>query len=145
MPDLSPVDIAWLAGLLEGEGCFDLMKVCPRVRLTMCDLDVLIKAADLLGCHRVINFSRKTGRENNLNPAYYTALHGEPAINIMKIIRPLMGERRGKKIDEILASWDKRQRIGGRHWQAKKTGPYLSSQRGVWLNPRSEKQEVCHS
>ena len=43
------IDIAWLAGLLEGEGCFRLDKgKYPIIRLGMGDEDVVVRAASLM-------------------------------------------------------------------------------------------------
>jgi hypothetical protein len=47
---LSKVDIAWLAGLLEGEGSFmrGKRKDAPGISLAMTDRDVVERAAKLL-------------------------------------------------------------------------------------------------
>ncbi len=50
MPEISREDAIWLAGLLEGEGTFDLhRKKYPRVRVGMSDRDVVGRAATLTG------------------------------------------------------------------------------------------------
>jgi len=40
-------DAAWLAGLLDGEGCFDAPRGNPRVRLKMTDFDIVFRVAAL--------------------------------------------------------------------------------------------------
>ncbi len=46
---MSLKDLAWLGGLLEGEGCFMIPKGSPRIALAMSDKDVVQRAARLMG------------------------------------------------------------------------------------------------
>jgi len=55
---MNEVDAAWVAGLLEGEACFDtnaggkrnrVGAAYPRIRIEMKDRDVLVKLKDILG------------------------------------------------------------------------------------------------
>lgn len=98
-------DVQWLAGLLEGEGCFIWYKQngarYPRIQVTMTDLDVVQRVADILGgnsvqAHAPDQFKRK----------YVTKITGTRAVEWMRILRPLMGQRRGSRIDEILQEAD---------------------------------------
>lgn len=96
----------WLAGLLEGEGCFSLRhandpgrRTVPEIRISMTDRDVVERAACLLGGNAVhtlspTNFSKK--------PSYVTSVAGSKARLIMTHILPLMGDRRQAKIRELL-------------------------------------------
>lgn len=47
---LTPIDIAWLAGLLEGEGNIAVDGQSLTLRIKMTDHDVVCHAATLLGC-----------------------------------------------------------------------------------------------
>jgi hypothetical protein len=102
MPELSPSDIAWLAGLLEGEGCFRLNRTTPSVELSMCDEDIVNRAAALMG----VDVSRK-GFDTQANPSWRPrwriAANGKQAISVMRMVRPWLGFRRGKKVDEVLS------------------------------------------
>lgn len=141
MPEIKQKDIYWIAGLLEGEGCFDgLNQTSPRVRLSMTDLDVMIKAAEILGAYNITKNTRITpiGRT-----VYYLSLHGRNALEWMRRIYPLMGKRRKNKIDECLQAWNEKQgRTGKRKPQPIIVGPKLSSPNTVWLNLDSKKMEV---
>lgn len=103
--DLSPeledrYDVVWLAGLLEGEGTFDLHRgKYPRVRVAMTDRDVVGRAATLLGARVRLS----------LKPAPYKAswhaeISGEKASEVMRAVLPHMGARRSAKIAEILGA-----------------------------------------
>lgn len=50
-------EIAWLGGLLEGEGCFisGSTSACPRIILQMSDKDVVDRVAAYLGCRVTVN------------------------------------------------------------------------------------------
>lgn len=91
-------ELLWLAGLLEGEGSFDLHRGrYPRIRVGMTDRDVVGRAATLLGA------SVRT----SLRPAPWTAtfhaeISGSRATEILWDLLPLMGARRSSKIATIL-------------------------------------------
>lgn len=138
MVDVS--EVCWIAGLLEGEGSFSLAnKITPRIRLTMTDLDVMIKAATILGAHSVLAASRRT---STYKQVYYLTLHGTDAIDWMQRIYNLMGERRQHSIDICLAFWETKKTWTGRRRQFPKHGPRLSSPNVVWLNPSSPLNQV---
>lgn len=91
-------DVVWLAGLLEGEGCFDLQRgKYPRVRLAMTDRDVVGRAATLFGSS--IRLTLKSGEK----PTWHAERQGAAAAEIMRAILPFMGARRSQRIAEILS------------------------------------------
>lgn len=99
-------DLFWVAGLLEGEGCF---YVTPPSRGTavsviceMTDEDVLVKLAKILRLGWVREKPRKT--VNGKTTYRYTA-SGSQAIQIMLTIYPLMSGRRKEKIEECVTKW----------------------------------------
>ena len=95
----SATDVVWLAGLLEGEGAFDLHRDrYPRVRVGMTDRDVVGRAATLFG----------VGVRLSMRPAPHSAMwhaevSGPKAEAIMRAILPHMGARRSGRIAGILA------------------------------------------
>lgn len=92
-------DVVWLAGLLEGEGSFDLQRgKYPRVRLSMTDRDVVGRAATLFGS--TIRLTLKSHDK----PTWHAERQGAAAVAIMEAILPWMGARRSRKIAEILAT-----------------------------------------
>jgi hypothetical protein len=107
-------DLYWLAGLLEGEGSFQVgydnrqglgrsPRRYPRLQLRMTDEDVIARAAALLGCsyHGSVSPSA-VGKK----PVYGLAINDARAVALMRQLRPLLGERRQQRIDEILAEQD---------------------------------------
>jgi hypothetical protein len=98
---MSP-SIYWLAGLLEGEGCF----WCGKggrvlIRLAMTDQDIIERAAAVMGGH--IEKPRRPNGGSHLKTVYAVRVRGDDAILWMQRLRPLMGRRRQSKIDEVLA------------------------------------------
>lgn len=97
---MTETEIAWLAGLLEGEGCFSY--VCsPTIVLGMTDEDIVKRVGNAAGRH----IRGPYQYAHNRKPVFYCNIHGVPAVEIMRAIRPYMGARRGAKIDEILAKY----------------------------------------
>lgn len=95
---MSPEDRLWLAGLLEGEGCFDLHRgKYPRVRVGMTDRDVVGRVATLFGSK--VRLSLKA-RPNAA--MWHAEVSGTKAARVMREVLPHMGARRSAKIAEIL-------------------------------------------
>ena len=99
---ISLSEIAWLAGLLEGEGCFTFSKG-PDVVLKMTDKDVVERAASLMGA-KVIARDPKNIKWKR---TYCASIHGYQAIAWMLTIYPFMGERRKEKIIENIGQMEK--------------------------------------
>lgn len=92
-------DVVWLAGLLEGEGSFDLQRGrYPRVRLAMTDRDVVGRAATLFG-----SSIRLTLRVPH-KPTWHAEIQGERAVEVMRAVLPFMGARRSQRIAEVLSA-----------------------------------------
>lgn len=108
---MNVVDRAWLAGLLEGEGCFTFHKqnyrrkrdgglsiyIRPAIVLVMTDRDVVDRAAHLLGDYAVQVRDRR-GRK----VIYGVTSYGPRAAQTMRELRPFLGDRRRARIDEVL-------------------------------------------
>ena len=101
------LDIAWLAGLLEGEGCFKIQssggyKGSISIALQMTDKDVVERVANLFqtplwGPHGPYGVSKKS--------TYQTAIFGSKAAAWMMTLLPFLGERRKEKVIELLDIW----------------------------------------
>lgn len=109
MSNPSDTDIAWLAGLLEGEGHFSChnkgdghLRKSIGIQLKMTDEDVVLRAAALLGARAHENNWARDNRDHQT--VWRCAVSGAKAERIMRLVRPYMGQRRGAKIDEILAA-----------------------------------------
>lgn len=91
-------DVIWLAGLLEGEGTFDLHRgKYPRVRVGMTDRDVVGRAATLLGAN-----VRLSMKPSPYKATWHAEVSGEKATAVMLAVLPFMGSRRSGRIAEVL-------------------------------------------
>lgn len=104
-------DIYWLAGWLEGEGCFSIYQKDKykqfRIEFSSTDLDVIRKVKTLLRSDDTV-FLRKqsySGLGTKKKREYYLKLTDNLAIQWMMTLYTLMGERRKAKIKEILTEW----------------------------------------
>ena len=96
MPQLTKTkDIIWLAGLLEGEGCFRLSDgKYPAIIVNMTDEDIIVKVSDI--------WDTRVTRNKNL---YRAQISGPRAIGWMMVLYVLLGKRRRKKVTSIIKFW----------------------------------------
>lgn len=94
-------DVRWLAGLLEGEGCFVFSRTTPRIMLSMTDRDVVARAAAMLRNPMGERPPPKPGYKKR----YVTNLNGNDAAGWMMTLYGEMGRRRRAKIREVLSRW----------------------------------------
>ncbi len=92
-------DIAWAAGLLEGEGSFYLRNdATAKIQCGMTDLDVLEKLQGIFGGkiykQKIVNDKWKQ--------VWVWNLEGPKAFSAMLEIRPFLLKRRASKVDEII-------------------------------------------
>ena len=99
-------DLIWLAGFLEGEGCFlegpPSGPNLPRVAAVTVDLDVIERVSGLLG----VGFWPTKKAQPHHKQAYSCCVKGQPALLLMFSLRPFMGKRRTAQIDKIIASFE---------------------------------------
>lgn len=111
---ISQRDLGWLAGLLEGEGCFRWHRqirrdgrpdwFAPRILLQMTDEDIVRRAQAVVGIGHVRG---PYGPYKGGTKAHWawTVSRNADAVGLMMTLYPLMGERRQAKIREILDAW----------------------------------------
>lgn len=101
---MSPVEIAWLAGLLEGEGSFVTGPPSkpnqPRIAVEMKDRDIIERIALYFGVTYIHNRPAK----GKWSECFRITLKGQKAVDLMIKLRPLMGERRKSQIDRAITS-----------------------------------------
>lgn len=133
LPIIDAIDLAWLAGLLEGEGYFAINKdksnsgkiyYSPRIELVMTDLDVIEKVANLTS--RKI---RIQPAKDNKKESYRITICGKFAIELMQSIKPYMGDRRSNKIEEIFSFWKENTAYAYKNWSCSKDT--VKSKKGV--------------
>lgn len=113
---ISDVDLAWAAGLLEGEGSFFICRNdargyrTPCVEIAMTDQDCILKIAKILCSNNKIRI-RKSKCSRHKDVWVWRARYA-PAVHIMQLILPHMGVRRSAKIREILNEYlDKKRAV----------------------------------
>lgn len=105
---LTTTEIAWLAGLLEGEGSFSTCKDNVHIQIAMTDRDVILRAHLLLHGNRLeprqYTRQHKDGRIGTTS-WWETRVTGRRAAGWMMTVYPLMGCRRKARIRELLNKW----------------------------------------
>ena len=99
--------VPWLAGLLEGEGTFSSTGAYPVISASMCDRDVISRAAALMSsdADRVWEPFDARDEARGWSRSYVTAVTGARAAELMRTLRPFMGLRRSAAIDRALAAY----------------------------------------
>lgn len=105
-------DLYWLAGLLEGEGCFmsHETRAYPywSVAVNMTDGDVLTRAASVIGGAVKLG-GPYTTEGKPWKPQYRLALRRRAEVKALLLaLLPIMGERRRARIGEMLAEMEAR-------------------------------------
>jgi len=101
-------DIAWLAGLTEGEGCFAWQGCTANITINMTDRDVVERASVLFKSNLLGPYHPKQPHVKKSKDIWRTTACGQRAIGWMMTLYPLMGERRKFKIEEVLHTWKTR-------------------------------------
>lgn len=110
---MEPLELAWLAGYLEGEGCFRMgiggvrtgstrllgPTGTPTIKVAATDHDVVLKAAVLMGCDAK-NANRQTVAGK---PVFTAEICGDRALALMRLLLPHMCQRRRAKILEVIS------------------------------------------
>jgi hypothetical protein len=123
---MTALDLAWLSGYLDGEGCFSISSYAmakdkiyrsPSISVCATDEDLVDRAASLMGCRvRLV-----AGRNTSHKAVYEARLSGTAAIALMLELKPYMGVRRSAAIADVIAKASLRPGVafGSRCGQAK--------------------------
>ena len=105
-------DIAWLAGLLEGEGSFGFRRPKhgrpdPMIQVRMCDQDIVHRVATMLGrtVRGPYSYQDKRGQVGVRKPTWQTSTCNRRAIEWMMTLYPFMGVRRREQIRKVIEFW----------------------------------------
>lgn len=102
-------DLLYLAGLMEGEGCFSVRHRIVKgkrytqvgVSLQMIDRDVVARVGQLIRqSHRE---AKSPQRPSHWSQPWVLTLYGPAAEELMHALLPHMGERRSARIKECLS------------------------------------------
>jgi hypothetical protein len=100
---MTPTQIAWAAGLFEGEGCMHKAKHRPNsytMELWMTDFDVVRRFADIIGVGTV---SERTRQQAHWKPILGWRLYKRADISkVLDVLLPYFGDRRAHKALDIL-------------------------------------------
>jgi len=100
------IDLAWLAGLFEGEGSVSINGKSMTVRICMTDQDIVYRAAEIM---RAKVYRRRD--RPGYRPQWIAQTKGAPAAGIIMTLYPWLGIRRREQARTALAAW-KRQGHG---------------------------------
>lgn len=100
-------DIAWLAGLWEGEGYFAFRKASLFMVIDSTDRDVIARTARLMGRRMYGPYANGTNPRTGCphKAKYRVQLSGAKAAAWMMTLYAELGERRRQSIKACLASW----------------------------------------
>lgn len=106
--NITETELAWVAGLLEGEGSFmtgrnhvnGKLYLYPRIVVSMTDEDVIDKAAKIFGTS-----TYKIPNKTKNKQQWRAQVNGSRAALLMSDLLPYMGTRRSEKILSILAEY----------------------------------------
>src|SRR5436189_2402394 len=96
---ISQIELGWLSGLLEGEGCFsynNTRRVGPYIVVVSTDYDTIHKVRRLTKCNNQVTIRRPRNKNHNL--VYCIKICGNLAIQWMMTLYSLMSERRKNRI-----------------------------------------------
>lgn len=108
--DMTDVEAAWLAGLLEGEGSFVSLvrRGVPRIRVSMVsvDRDVIDRVIEVTG----IPTRTESKRPERQRCYHWTCDRRYDAVALIEWLYPFMGERRQSQmrsaLDAAVAVWE---------------------------------------
>jgi DNA-binding CsgD family transcriptional regulator len=98
---LTPIDIAWLAGLVEGEGNISINGRSFTIRIKMADHDVVERASALLGGKLYPVKAPRSGWK----AMWLTQVKGATAAGWAMTLYPWLGRRRRQQVRDALAHW----------------------------------------
>jgi hypothetical protein len=119
---MNQVDMAWAAGLFEGEGCFffEPRRAGQGAKLAMTDEDIVRRFADIVGIGRIFSYQPKRANEKRVYTwAVYSFEHTQA---IIAMLWPWLGERRRAKARDLLAWCRTRPGSKGHRWLNIKLG-----------------------
>jgi hypothetical protein len=100
-PAVTMIDIAWLAGLVEGEGNISINGRSFTIRIKMADRDVVECAATLLGAKLYLVHAPRTGWK----AMWLAQVKGSAAAGWAMTLYPWLGVRRRQQVRQALAHW----------------------------------------
>ena len=99
---LTDAEWAWIAGLIEGEGCIGIYQDTPTFVIQMTDEDVIARRATYLDA----NYRKCPGMKEHYKPLYRITLKKRRTLEIIFInTMPWLGQRRASKVSDCYTQW----------------------------------------
>ncbi|AEK09399.1 HNH endonuclease [Mycobacterium phage LittleE] len=135
-PIINEANIAWLAGLFEGEGCMSIAKNGgTRLTIRMTDRDVIEQVFAMFPSTRI---QVVEPQQDNWKTQYAWRVSDPSKVReILGLLLPWFGERRAARARELLHHLDTRPGLG--HW-AKRTqcvNGHEFSEENTYVNPNN--------
>ena len=117
----SPTELAWLAGIWEGEGSWVYKKGRTRtypngkiytetpylkMGIQMTDQDVMERVASIMDGRKITYTDTPAHKAAGQKPIYVMTIQGEAAIRWTNLMWPYLGERRKNKYNFIIEQID---------------------------------------
>jgi hypothetical protein len=101
--DLTALD-GWIAGIIEGEGCFDTRfyndrYYSLRLRVKMIDEDIIARVADYFD----VSYWSRRPQQEGWQMQYEMEVSGRKLEGVCERLWPLFSERRQAKLIEVMA------------------------------------------
>jgi len=101
---LTDLQLGWIVGLIEGEGCIQLRKPArPNVTVASTDADVIEKLLILTGIGTTRTAKRKTKR--NKQVYVWNVTKRDDAGRLLELILPHLCKRRNAKASKTISAW----------------------------------------
>lgn len=95
-------DLAWAAGLFEGEGTVTRSDGVPRLALKMIDFDIVRHFGEVVGFGRTFGpygpYKQDDGHKRQ--PFLVWIATGDGGLAVAELLRPWLGQRRIEQIEE---------------------------------------------
>jgi hypothetical protein len=104
-------EIAWAAGLFEGEGTFSFFDGRAKASMSLTDLDVLVRFRNIVG---VGSIAANTMRNPRHKPQWQWWAYADEFLLVHDLFRPWLCSRRAAKSGEVRAALnEQRERLQG--------------------------------
>ena len=103
MKQTTPEQVAWLAGIYEGEGsCAITSGRAIRVEIVMTDEDTMQRVQSFTGLGSVRSLPP---RSENHKPAWRWSIGSADAVEFLQTIMPWLGSRRAERAQKAIENW----------------------------------------
>src|SRR5512139_2512718 len=95
------VQLAWAAGLFEGEGWFSTMRGRPVACISMTDRDVIERFRDVVGWGNVYSVNKGEGHKRQ----WRCGINGQEKVRRFgELVGPWLGARRREQLERVLSA-----------------------------------------